>query len=141
MDNQIQGEVTDRSVFVPWHPKIISLKEPLHAVTLSAMRDAGIAIYDIGGATCDQINGRRMALGYVGTRRAMSATWVAKFHRRHRAPTSICTSSAAHARRLLQHPADCVYANPRKRCIGGGSAEVMKPIISNALRPRVRKAS
>jgi hypothetical protein len=40
MDNQIQGEVTGRAVFAPWHPELISLKELRHAVTPSAMRKA-----------------------------------------------------------------------------------------------------
>jgi len=138
MDNQIQGEVTGRVVFAPWHPELILLKESLHAVTLSAMRDAGISIYGIGGASCEQLDGRRMTLKSVGTRRAISAAWIAKCHR---TPTSIRASSAARPHRLLQHPADCVCANPRKCCIGGGTAEVMRQVISNALRPKVRKAN
>lgn len=141
MNNQIRGEITGSAVFAPWHPELISLKELPHTVILSAMRVAGIVIYGIGGARCNQLDGRRMALGFVGTRRVMSATWVATFHRCLRAPASFCTSSAARALRLLQHSAECVYANLRMCCIVGGIVEVMRPIISNALRPTVRKVN
>ena len=53
----------------------------------------------------------------------------------------IRTGRAAPALRPLQHPAGGAYADARMCRTGGGTAEVTKQIIGNALLPKIRKAN
>ena len=128
--------VIGSAVFAPRSSGNTSREEALHAVTHAALRDAGISIEDIDGivvASCDQLDGRGMASGSVGG--VGRDILVDAIERR----ACIRTGRAARALRPLQHPA--AVADARMCRIGGGTAEVMKQIIGNALLPNVRKAN
>ena len=112
----------------------------MHLVTKSALRDAGLSIEEIDGivvASCDQLDGRAIAImaasGSVGGVGRDILSTPSKLR------VCVRPGRAARALRPLQHPVG--GADARLCRIGGGTAEVMKQIIGNALLPKVRKAN
>ena len=112
-------------------------------MTHAALRDAGISIEDIDGivvAGCDQLLDGcgiaiMMASGSVG---GMGRDILVDAIERR---ACIRTGRAARALRPLPHPVGGAYVDARMCRIGGGTAEVMKQIIGNALLAKVRKAN
>ncbi|MDO8773471.1 MAG: hypothetical protein Q7K57_33140 [Burkholderiaceae bacterium] len=65
MEKRSQVGVIGSAIFAPRYPEHSSLEETLHAVTQSALRDAGIDIEDIDGivvASNDQLDGRAISI-------------------------------------------------------------------------------
>ena len=63
MGKHTQVGVVGSAVFAPRYPERTSLEQTLHAVTKSALRNAGMVIEDIEGivvAGNDQLDGRAM---------------------------------------------------------------------------------
>ena len=138
MDNQTQREVIGNAVLAPSYPERISLDESLHAVTHTALRDADIVTDGVGVTSCDQLDDRKIASGFIEIR----------LRRRSRCPTNvierracIVNSRAGRAFSLSKHPTGGASTNARMWCITAGCALLTKQIISKVALFKILKAN